>query len=91
MKNPAEGGVNVCVKKISSAADWSRSARKKRKLEKAGASCSQTKITDYCEILNNIQKLERENTKLATLLQHLRNGDYEESKEYAHSSLTPIL
>ena len=91
MKNPVEGGVSVCVRKICSVADWSRSARKKRKLEKAGASCSQTKITDYFEVLNNIQKLERENAKLATLLQHLRNSDYKESKDYAHSSLTPIL
>ena len=58
----------------------------KRKLDKAGASCSQTRIPDYFGVLNHIYKLEQEDVELSSLIQNL---DSEESKKC--SSLTPNL
>jgi len=69
----------------------SRSVRYKRQLEKAGADCAQTQITDYFEILNKIEaQVERlllENKKLTSLLQQYANS----KEENVTKCFTPIL
>lgn len=79
------GGAVNCVR--DSLGDWSRTARLKRKLDKAVALSSQMKLTDYFVILNNIEMLEKKNKKLITMIHYLSHND----SESGQSSLTPIL
>ena len=68
----------------------SRSIRNKRKLEKAGADCSQTQITDYLKVVNDVEAciegLLLENKKLSSMLQQYAN-----TEQGALKSFTPIL
>lgn len=86
----AANSTTTALATTKSVSDWSRSARKKRKLEKAGADPMQSHITDFFKILSNIEKLTRENEKLSLLLQQFcmtRDGEH----TVEHHSLTPIL
>jgi hypothetical protein len=86
---PPHSGEGGAISTISSFV-WSRSARMKRKLEKASSDDAQTRITDYFKVLDNIEKLVQQNEELSLLLKQFQIGDEENplSKQY---SLTPIL
>lgn len=56
------GGDNRCI------LDWSRSVRKKRKLEAAASENEQTLITEYIKILDDVQYLIKHNEQLSQLL-----------------------
>lgn len=49
--------------------DWSRTARKRRYIEKAGSDPTQTTLTEYYHVLTDIEKLLKANQKLSALLQ----------------------
>ena len=67
--------------------DWSRHARLQRKLELAAKDPSQTNITDYYKIIDDIEKLMQKNKNLTTLLQQHSM----DSESPFISSLTPVL
>ena len=66
--------------------DWSRQARKKRKLIQA-ADENQTQITDYFSILDRIQSLTNENKKLSAMLQNLISQE----TDVKELNFTPVL
>jgi len=49
--------------------DWSRNAKNKRLLDKAGSECDHLCITDYFQILNDLENLFKQNEELHLLLQ----------------------
>ena len=61
-----EGGATDI--KTNSMFDWSRTARK-RYIEKAGSDHTQTTLTEYFNVLTNIEKLLKTYQKLSALLQ----------------------
>ena len=71
--------------------DWSRSARVKKQLLKAGKDPSQTQITDYFQILDTIEKLLDKNLRLSELLQQYNSEDKSETMSNHDSSFTPVL
>ena len=64
--------------------DWSRSARSKRLLAKAGSHCAC--ITDYFHILDDIEKLVKRNDELSKLLQSSVVPQTD-----SQTTLTPVL
>ena len=77
-------------KATASTTDWSRSARNKRLLDKAGSECSQLCTTDYYQILNNIEKLMKQNEELRMLLRSTVSADeYQPTAECADDNLQP--
>lgn len=70
--------------------NWSRSARAKKQLLKAGKDPSQTRITDYFQILDTIEKLLDKNLRLSELLQQY-SEDKTETVSNHDSSFTPVL
>lgn len=71
--------------------NWSRSARAKRQLLKAGKDPSQTHITDYFRILDNIEQLLDKNLKLSELLQQYNSEDKTATMSNHDSSFTSVL
>ena len=73
---------------------WSREERAKRQLLKAANDPSQSRITDYLQILNDIEKLLQTNIKLSDLIQQY-SKDLEKGQSSPainlSMSLTPIL
>lgn len=63
---------------------WSREERAKRQLLKAVDDPCQSRITDYLQILNNIEKLLRTNVKLSDLIQQY-------SKDLEKDQLSPAV
>ena len=61
-RDAERGAVSNCV------LDWSRNGREKRKLEEAGMVLDQSQITDYFSVMNEIEHLLSENSRLASLL-----------------------
>ena len=61
-KNHLGGGFTKC------SLDWSRTARKKRKLDIAASDNQQTLITDYIEVLDEVHHLLKQNAHLSELL-----------------------
>ncbi len=70
----------------SAVIDWSRAARNKKKLEHIGHTDSQTHITDYYPILEDIERLTLKNKKLSFLLQQEATKE-----EPSKLSLTMVL
>ena len=58
----------VAVSSGNKVVDWLRTARNKKKLEAIGCSDTQTQITDFCSVLEDIDRLTHENEKLSFLL-----------------------
>ena len=61
-RDAERGAVSNCV------LDWSYHGREKRKLEEAGMVFDQSQITDYFSVMNEIEHLLSENSRLASLL-----------------------
>jgi hypothetical protein len=71
--------------------DWSRSARKRRKLEVAAAEPQQSKITDYLGVIDKITALAKENQKLSFILQSLTPASSFTCSSPTTDKITPIL
>ena len=74
-----------------SISQWSWSSRKQISLLKAGADHRQTRITDYWNILNNVEKLANDNKKLSLLLQQFKFDQISNETPNHISSFTNIL
>ena len=83
--------VDTSTSSTSSSTDWSRSARNKRSLIIASKDPTQTQITDYWKVLEDIEKLQLKNKYLSEMLQHQLNISSHEKCDYNESLLTPIL
>ena len=79
-------GRGTSISKTSGVIDWSCQARNRRKLELVASDSSQTRITDYHSILNDIERLTIENRTLSDLLRHVNIHE-----EMPSCSLTPVL
>jgi len=75
----------------SSPTDWSRGARNKRSLIIASKDPTQTQITDYWKVLEDIERLQLKNKELSEMLQHQLNISSHEKCDYNPNLLTPIL
>ena len=72
--------------------DWSKSARRKRKLDSIDSDLTQTKITSYYEVLDKIFQLMKKNEYLSELLQSaLTDGGKANSKTDSVSVLHQLL
>ena len=71
--------------------DWSRDARRKRKLEQVSDDVEQTYITDFFSILDDIDRLAIENKRLASLLEQATKQDQSCDEPTSPSSLTAVL
>lgn len=58
--------------------DWSRGARNRKLLEKAGSDPAQKRITEFYNILTDIEKLIESNEKLSLMLQNARTSMYDD-------------
>ena len=78
----------ICAKGEGKAT-WSRSYRTQMKLRKVSLDPARSKITDYYQILNKIEKLVRENDQLSFLLQQSPGHDTQTVS--CLEKLTPVL
>ena len=72
-----EGGATI---QKASMFDWSRGARNRKLLEKAGSDSAQKKITEFYNILTDIEKLIESNEKLSLMLQNARNNMHDDGQ-----------
>ncbi len=70
--------------------DWSRGARITRKLIQVCDDVNQTRITNFFSVLDDIERLAKENKKLTFLLEQATNQDFC-SESDSLSSLTAVL
>jgi hypothetical protein len=74
-----EGGASQ-----TSSRDWSRAARARQKLQESANCPSQTKLTDYWKVLNEVEHLLRKNTQLSEFINN-------SIQHYSHESIRPLL
>jgi len=58
--------------------DWSREARNRKLLEKAGSDPAQKRITEFYNVLTDIEKLIESNEKLSLMLQNARTSIHDD-------------